>query len=167
MDEEIKKGTKASPLDAEKDAIDNYEEVAKIAEEEVSPEKVTTEEDIENETAAEEEEPFIPFEERWSQLLDNCKQKLSNLDAEDKDGQVRDLWTSINRFVTIMAVPKEILPRARKTLLKMASKSSFKQAITLVFYALLTFLPRKAYRSWNAQQYFKKRLTRNSISDKK
>jgi len=147
--EEEKKVAEA-PIETKMDAKDNYDEVANIVADEVDSDET-----------AKEEEPVITFEERWMQLLDNCKQKLSNLDDNDKDGQVRDLWTSINKFVTIMAVPKEILPKARKTLLKMAGKSSFTQALTLIFYTLLTFLPRKAYRSWNAQQYFKKRLTRD------
>ncbi len=142
-----------------KDAEDNFEEVSRIAAEETEPADASDETLVE---AKEEEEPVVTFEERWTQLLDNCKQKLGNLSDDDKDGQVRDLWTSINKYVTIMAVPKEILPKARKVLFKMAFKSSFMQALTLIFYALLTFLPRKSYRSFEAQQYFKKRLTRNS-----
>ena len=142
-----------------KDAEDNFEEVSRIAAEETEPANASDETPVE---PKEEEEPVVTFEERWTQLLDNCKQKLGNLSDDDKDGQVRDLWTSINKYVTIMAVPKEILPKARKVLFKMAFKSSFMQALTLIFYALLTFLPRKSYRSFEAQQYFKKRLTRNS-----
>ena len=142
-----------------KDAEDNFEEVSRIAAEETEPADASDETLVE---PKEEEEPVVTFEERWTQLLDNCKQKLGNLSDDDKDGQVRDLWTSINKYVTIMAVPKEILPKARKVLFKMAFKSSFMQALTLIFYALLTFLPRKSYRSFEAQQYFKKRLTRNS-----
>ena len=142
-----------------KDAEDNFEEVSRIAAEETEPADTSDEALVE---PKEEEEPVVTFEERWTQLLDNCKQKLGNLSDDDKDGQVRDLWTSINKYVTIMAVPKEILPKARKVLFKMAFKSSFMQALTLIFYALLTFLPRKSYRSFEAQQYFKKRLTRNS-----
>jgi hypothetical protein len=142
-----------------KDAEDNFEEVSRIAAEETEPADASDEAPVE---PKEEEEPVVTFEERWTQLLDNCKQKLGNLSDDDKDGQVRDLWTSINKYVTIMAVPKEILPKARKVLFKMAFKSSFMQALTLIFYALLTFLPRKSYRSFEAQQYFKKRLTRNS-----
>ena len=142
-----------------KDAEDNFEEVSRIAAEETEPADASDEAPVE---PIEEEEPVVTFEERWTQLLDNCKQKLGNLSDDDKDGQVRDLWTSINKYVTIMAVPKEILPKARKVLFKMAFKSSFMQALTLIFYALLTFLPRKSYRSFEAQQYFKKRLTRNS-----
>jgi len=116
---------------------------------------------LEEKPKAGDSEVFITFEERWTQLLDNCKERLNTLSDDDRDGQVRDLWTSINKYVTIMAVPKDILPRARKTLFQMAWRSSFTQAMTLMFYALLTFLPRKTYRSWGAQQYFKKRLTRN------
>ena len=142
-----------------KDAEDNLEEVSRIAAEESEPADAS---DVAPVEPKEEEEPVVTFEERWTQLLDNCKQKLGNLSDDDKDGQVRDLWTSINKYVTIMAVPKEILPKARKVLFKMAFKSSFMQALTLIFYALLTFLPRKSYRSFEAQQYFKKRLTRNS-----
>lgn len=142
-----------------KDAEDNFEEVSRIVAEETEPADASDETLVE---PKEEEEPVVTFEERWTQLLDNCKQKLGNLSDDDKDGQVRDLWTSINKYVTIMAVPKEILPKARKVLFKMAFKSSFMQALTLIFYALLTFLPRKSYRSFEAQQYFKKRLTRNS-----
>ena len=104
---------------------------------------------------------FIPFEERWTLLLDDCKQKLGNLSDDDKDGQIRDLWTNINRFVTIMAVPKTIMPKMRKTLWKMAWRSSFSQCMTILFYTMLTFLPRRSYRSVEAQQYFKQRLTRN------
>ena len=142
-----------------KDAEDNFEDVSRIVAEETEPADASDETLVE---PKEEEEPVVTFEERWTQLLDNCKQKLGNLSDDDKDGQVRDLWTSINKYVTIMAVPKEILPKARKVLFKMAFKSSFMQALTLIFYALLTFLPRKSYRSFEAQQYFKKRLTRNS-----
>lgn len=157
MDEEsIKNGY--TPAEEVKEAKDNYEEVAIIA-----AEGAETKNGSGLETT-QEEEPVIPFEERWAHLLDNCKQKLSNLDDDDRDGQVRDLWTSINKYVAIMAVPKEILPKARKVLLKMARKSSFGQAITIIFYALLTYLPRKAYRSWDAQQYFKKRLARKNTS---
>ena len=105
---------------------------------------------------------FISFEERWTQLLDDCKQKLDNLNDDDKDGQIRDLWTNINRFVTIMAVPKAIMPKMRKTLWKMVRQSSFSQARTLLLYTLLTFLPRRSYRSVEAQQFFKRRLGRNS-----
>lgn len=142
-----------------KDAEDNFEEVSRIAAEESEPADAS---DVAPVEPKEEEEPVVTFEERWTQLLDNCKQKLGNLSDDDKDGQVRDLWTSINKYVTIMAVPKDILPKARKVLFKMAFKSSFMQALTLIFYALLTFLPRKSYRSFEAQQYFKKRLSRNS-----
>ena len=110
---------------------------------------------------AAEPDVFISFEERWTQLLDDCKQELDSLSDDDKDGQIRDLWTNINRFVTIMAVPKAIMPRMRKTLWKMAWQSSFSQARTLLLYTLLTFLPRRSYRSVEAQQYFKKRLGRN------
>lgn len=165
MEEENKKVAEA-PIEVEKDAKDNYDEVAKIAADEAAFDEALKEEEPAPEPKKE-EEPVVTFEERWSQLLDNCKEKLSSLDDDDKDGQVRDLWTSINKYVTIMAVPKEILPKARKTLLSMARKSSFTQALTLIFYTLLTFLPRKAYRSWNAQQYFKKRLTRDKNADKR
>lgn len=148
------KPAERAEVEALKDAEDNFEEVSSIAVEETEPDDASEEVPV--------EEPVVTFEERWAQLLDNCKQKLGNLSDDDKDGQVRDLWTSINKYVTIMAVPKEILPKARKVLFKMAFKSSFTQAITLICYALLTFLPRKSYRSFEAQQYFKKRLTRNS-----
>ena len=104
---------------------------------------------------------FISFEERWTQLLDDCKQTLGSLGDEDKDGQIRDLWTRINKFVTIMAVPKAIMPRMRKTLWKMAWRSSFSQCMTILLYCALTFFPRRSYRSVEAQQYFKKRLARN------
>lgn len=148
------KPAERAEVEALKDAEDNFEEVSSIAVEETEPDDASEEVPV--------EEPVVTFEERWAQLLDNCKQKLGNLSDDDKDGQVRDLWTSINKYVTIMAVPKEILPKARKVLFKMAFKSSFTQAITLICYALLTFLPRKSYRSFEAQQYFKKRLSRNS-----
>jgi len=146
---ENSKATDPTEVITTQDAEDNFEEVAKIASEESTPDE---------EVAA--EEPVITFEERWAQLLDNCKQKLNNLTDNDKDGQVRDLWTSINKYVTIMAVPKDIMPKMRKTLWKMARRSSFSQAMTILLYALLTFLPRRSYRSVEAQQYFKKRLTR-------
>ena len=152
------KPAERAEVEALKDAEDNFEEVSSIAAEETEPDDASEEVSVE----PEKEEPVVTFEERWAQLLDNCKQKLGNLSDDDKDGQVRDLWTSINKYVTIMAVPKEILPKARKVLFKMAFKSSFTQAITLICYALLTFLPRKSYRSFEAQQYFKKRLSRNS-----
>ena len=145
---ENSKATDPTEVITTQDAEDNFEEVAKIASEESTPNEVVA------------EEPIITFEERWTQLLDNCKQKLNNLTDDDKDGQVRDLWTSINKYVTIMAVPKDIMPKMRKTLWKMARRSSFSQAMTLLLYTLLTFLPRRSYRSVEAQQYFKKRLTR-------
>ena len=110
---------------------------------------------------ASEPDVFISFEERWTQLLDDCKQKLGSLSDDDKDGQIRDLWTNINRFVTIMAVPKAIMPRMRKTLWKMALRSSFSQCMTILLYCVLTFFPRRSYRSVAAPQYFKRRLTRN------
>ena len=110
---------------------------------------------------AAEPDVFISFEERWTQLLDDCKQKLGSLSDDDKDGQIRDLWTNINRFVTIMAVPKAIMPRMRKTLWKMAWRSSFSQCMTILLYCVLTFFPRRSYLSVEAQQYFKRRLTRN------
>lgn len=110
---------------------------------------------------AAEPDVFISFEERWTQLLDDCKQKLGSLSDDDKDGQIRDLWTNINRFVTIMAVPKAIMPRMRKILWKMALRSSFSQCMTILLYCVLTFFPRRSYRSVEAQQYFKRRLTRN------
>ena len=97
---------------------------------------------------AAEPDVFISFEERWTQLLDDCKQKLGSL-------------TSINKYVTIMAVPKAIMPRMRKTLWKMAWRSSFSQCVTILLYCVLTFFPRRSYRSVEAQQYFKRRLTRN------
>ena len=150
---ENSKATDPTEVITTQDAEDNFEEVAKIASEERTPNEVVA------------EEPIITFEERWTQLLDNCKQKLNNLTDDDKDGQVRDLWTSINKYVTIMAVPKDIMPKMRKTLWKMARRSSFSQAMTILLYALLTFLPRRSYRSVEAQQYFKKRLTR--IANKK
>ncbi|MBR5068550.1 MAG: hypothetical protein IKX25_04045 [Bacteroidales bacterium] len=145
---ENSKATDPTEVITTQDAEDNFEEVAKIASEESTPNEVVA------------EEPIITFEERWTQLLDNCKQKLNNLTDDDKDGQVRDLWTSINKYVTIMAVPKDIMPKMRKTLWKMARRSSFSQAMPLLLYTLLTFLPRRSYRSVEAQQYFKKRLTR-------
>ena len=104
---------------------------------------------------------FISFEERWTQLLDDCKQKLGSLSDDDKAGQICDLWTSINKYVTIMAVPKAIMPRMRKTLWKMAWRSSFSQCMTILLYCVLTFFPRRTYRSVEAQQYFKRRLTRD------
>ena len=162
--EPITENTKASKTEdllTTKDAEDNFEEVAKIAAEETASEEAVVDEATTAE-AKEDDEPVITFEERWAQLLDNCKQKLGSLSDDDKDGQVRELWTNINKYVTIMAVPKEIMPKMRKTLWKMARRSSFAQAMTLLLYALLTFLPRKSYRSFEAQQYFKKRLTRNS-----
>ena len=110
---------------------------------------------------AAEPDVFISFEERWTQLLDDCKQKLDSLSDDDKDGQICDLWTKINKFVTIMAVPKAIMPRMRKTLWKMARRSSFSQCMTILLYCVLTFFPRRSYRSVEAQQYFKQRLTRN------
>ena len=110
---------------------------------------------------ASEPDVFISFEERWTQLLDDCKQELGSLIDDDKDGQICDLWTSINKYVTIMAVPKAIMPRMRKTLWKMARRSSFSQCMTILLYCVLTFFPRRSYRSVEAQQYFKQRLTRN------
>ena len=104
---------------------------------------------------------FISFEERWMQLLEECKQKLGSLSDDDKDGQICDLWAKINKFVTIMAVPKVIMPKMRKTLWTMARRSSFSQARTILLYCVLTFFPRRSYRSVEAQQYFKKRLVRN------
>ena len=117
---------------------------------------------IEEKPKAAESTEFISFEERWTQLLDDCKQTLGSLSDDDKDGQIRDLWTRINKFVTIMAVPKAIMPKMRKTLWKMARRSSFSQAMTILLYCVLTFFPRRSYRSVEAQQYFKKRLTRNA-----
>ena len=117
---------------------------------------------IEEKPKAAESTEFISFEERWTQLLDDCKQTLGSLSDDDKDGQIRDLWTKINKFVTIMAVPKAIMPKMRKTLWKMARRSSFSQAMTILLYCVLTFFPRRSYRSVEAQQYFKKRLTRNA-----
>lgn len=117
---------------------------------------------IEEKSKAADSSDFISFEERWTQLLDDCRQKLDSLSDDDKDGQIRDLWTSINKFVTIMAVPKAIMSKMRKTLWKMARRSSFSQARTILLYTVLTFFPRRSYRSVEAQQYFKKRLTRNA-----
>ena len=117
---------------------------------------------IEEKPKAAESTEFISFEERWTQLLDDCKQTLGSLSDDDKDGQIRDLWTRINKFVTIMAVPKAIMPKMRKTLWRMARRSSFSQAMTILLYCVLTFFPRRSYRSVEAQQYFKKRLTRNA-----
>lgn len=117
---------------------------------------------IDEKPKAADSDVFISFEDRWTQLLDECKQKLGNLSDDDKDGQIRDLWTNINRFVTIMAVPKSIMPKMRKTLWKMAWRSSFSQCMTILLYCVLTFFPRRSYRSVEAQQYFKKRLTRDA-----
>lgn len=98
------------------------------------------------------------FEERWRQLLDNTRTGLKNLDKENRDNQIRNLWTDINKYVTIMAVPKEVLPKARKTLMKMAWKSSFAMSLPIFLYALMTYLPRKWYRNVETQHWFKQRL---------
>jgi len=104
-------------------------------------------------------EENLTFEERWKNLLSNSVQKLKTLtNANDKDAQVRELWCDVNRFVTIMAVPKEVRSSMRKTLWKMARKSSWKQAGTIVLYLLFTFLPRRFYRNVNTQRWFKDRL---------
>ena len=75
--EPITENTKASNTEdflTTKDAEDTFEEIAKIAKEEAESEEAV----VEGATIAEEKEdaePVITFEERWSQLLDNCKQK--------------------------------------------------------------------------------------------
>lgn len=105
-------------------------------------------------------EPEMSFEERWSHLLDDCRQTLLALaKTPDRDSQVRDLWTQLNKFVTIMAIPDGVKSSLRSTLWQMARKSSFKQSVTLCFYALLTFLPRHTYRNIDTQKWFKQRLT--------
>jgi len=104
-------------------------------------------------------EENITFEERWRNLLSSCSQKLKTLtSADDKDALVRDLWVDVNKFVTIMAVPKEVRSKMRKTLWQMARKSSWKQAGTIVLYLLFTFLPRRSYRNLGTQRWFKERL---------
>ena len=62
---------------------------------------------------AAEPDVFISFEERWTQLLDDCKQKLGSLSDDDKDGQICDLWTSINKYVTIMPPARRKRPSSR------------------------------------------------------
>lgn len=105
-------------------------------------------------------EPVMSFEERWSLLLNDCRQTLLSLaKTPERDSQVRDLWTQLNKFVTIMAIPDGVKSSLRSTLWKMARKSSFRQSIVLCFYALLTFLPRRTYRNIDAQRWFKQRLT--------
>lgn len=104
-------------------------------------------------------EPVMSFEERWSHLLNDCRQTLLSLaKTPERDSQVRDLWTQLNKFVTIMAIPDGVKSSLRSTLWKMARKSSFRQSIVLCFYALLTFLPRRTYRNIDAQRWFKQRL---------
>lgn len=107
-------------------------------------------------------EENLTFEERWKLLLSSSVEKLKTLtDADGKDAQIRELWTDVNRFVTIMAIPKEVRSSMRKTLWKMARKSSWKQAGTIVLYLLFTFLPRRFYRNVNTQHWFKERLGRS------
>ena len=106
----------------------------------------------------EQEEENIPFEERWRRLLDDCDEKLKDLRKENRDYGVRDMWTQINRFVTIMAVPKSVMWRMRRTLCRMAWRSSWSQGWTVLQYMLMTFLPRPYYRNVTTQQWFKQRL---------
>ena len=103
-------------------------------------------------------EENIPFEQRWSQLLEETRARLTHLDKDDKEGQIRSLWTDINRFVTIMAVPKQVMPQARKTLARMACKAPLKLTVPLLIYALMMLLPRRWYRNVSAQHWFKQRL---------
>lgn len=101
----------------------------------------------------------ISFEERWKQLLDDCAEKLDMLSHDDdRDAKVKALWTDINRLVTIMAVPQGVMPRMRKTLWKMAFRSSWGQACSIAMYWLYTFFPRRVYRNADAQRWFKERL---------
>lgn len=100
----------------------------------------------------------ITFEERWQRLLDETKEGLRDLNKANREEQIRCLWKNINRYVTIMAVPKEILPKARKTLLKMAWKAPLALMFPVGLYALMTFLPRNWYRNTNTQQWFKRRI---------
>lgn len=103
----------------------------------------------------------ISFEERWQRLLDETKDTLQRLNNENRDLQIRCLWKNINRYVTIMAVPREILPKARNILLKMAWKAPLSLMLPLGLYALMTFLPRNWYRNTSAQQWFKRRIEKN------
>jgi len=100
----------------------------------------------------------ISFEERWLRLLDGTKEGLKNLDQNNKAVEIIGFWKDINRYVTIMAVPKDVLPKARKVLLKMAWKAPWFMKFPLSLYALMTFLPRNWYRNVNTQGWFKKRL---------
>lgn len=100
----------------------------------------------------------ISFEERWQRLLIETKKDLQNLNAANKEVQIRSLWKNINRYVTIMAVPKAIMPKMRRTLLKMAWKAPLTLMFPLGLYALMTFLPRNWYRNIDTQNWFKRRL---------
>lgn len=100
----------------------------------------------------------ISFEERWQRLLDETKEELKTLDTANKDAQIRSLWKNINRYVTIMAVPKAIMPKMRKALLKMAWKAPLSLLFPLGLYALMTYCPRNWYRNTSTQQWFKRRL---------
>lgn len=100
----------------------------------------------------------ISFEERWQRLLDETKVDSQNLNTANKDAQIRILWKNINRYVTIMAVPKAIMPKMRKALLNMAWKAPLYLSFPLGLYALMTYCPRNWYRNTNTQQWFKRRL---------
>lgn len=101
----------------------------------------------------------ISFEERWKTLLKESNEKLNIIgNIKDKDSQIRNLWVALNKYVTIMAVPKEVLSPMRKTLWQMARRSSWKQAGTIILYLLFTFLPRHTYRNTETQRWFKRKL---------
>lgn len=103
-------------------------------------------------------EEYIPFEQRWMLLLDETRRQLKTLDKSNKTGHIKELWTSINKFVSIMAVPKEVMPKARRTLLKMACKAPWGLMCPIFLYAMMLFLPRNWYRNVSTQHWFKQRL---------
>lgn len=104
-------------------------------------------------------EENISFEERWWDLLKESNEKLHSLSTtEDKDSQIRNLWTALNKYVSIMAIPIGVLSPMRKTLWQMARRSSWRQAGLILLYLLFTFLPRHTYRNTDTQRWFKKRL---------
>jgi len=105
-------------------------------------------------------EENITFEQRWEQLLIETREQLTHLNQQQRSVEICGLWTAINKYVTIMAVPKTVLPKARRTLMQLVLKAPFSLKGSLLLYTLMTFLPRNWYRNAKTQRWFKQRLTK-------
>lgn len=95
--------------------------------------------------------------ERWDRISTLCSvmlEKRSDSSDELKD-EICSIWSIINDQIKSITVPPDCLPGIRKTLLKIARKAPLREAMQLLAYTSMLYLPSAKYRRILATKFYR------------